>query len=247
MKTPHIIDVLAIAAHPDDAEIQSGGTLLKMASLGYTTGILDLTRGESSTRGSADERATEAQEAARVLGLSFRKSLDLGDGRLEDSEANRHALVTCLRTLRPKIVLTHYWEEPHPDHGVAACLVRAAAYLAGVGGWASGHGGDRHRPHALLHFGLPRWIPPSFVIDISPWADQKAQAIRCHKSQVHDSASLEPETRVSDSTFLGHVESRQRSLGALIQTAHAEAFLVKEALVIDDPVRMFPRPMSLFQ
>ncbi len=241
------IDALAIGAHPDDAEIHAGGTLLRLAALGYRTGVLDLTRGESASRGTADERAAEATRAAAVLGLSHRETLDLGDGRLEDSRENRVAVVAVLRRLRPRLVFTHHGDEPHPDHGAAARLVRAAAYLAGLARWAPEAGPGRHRPHAVLHFGVPRWVPPSLVVDISPWADRKRAAIGCHGSQLHDPERDEPETAVSRTTFLADLDARDRATGALIGAELAEGFFVREPLVADDPFALFPRPMGLFQ
>ena len=241
------IDVLAIGAHPDDVEIQAGGTLLRLASLGYRTAIVDMTRGEASTRGTPDERAAEAGRASALLQVCVRQNLDLGDGRLADTLQARTALVHALRRLRPRIILTHYWEEPHPDHVATAQIVRAAAYLAGLAAWAPVDGLERHRPHAILHFGLPRWVNPSFIVDISEWADRKVQAIRCHASQLHDTGRVETETQVSAAGFLGYLDARNRSQGAWIQATHAEAFFVREPLVVDDPVNLFPRPMGLFQ
>ena len=246
-KNGAVIDVLAIGAHPDDAEIHAGGTLLRMAALGYQTGILDMTRGESSTRGTPEERALEAAQAARVLGLLHRETLDLGDGRLVDTLDARTALVAAFRRLRPRIILTHHWEEPHPDHVATAQIVRAAAYLAGLAAWSPTEGVERYRPHAILHFGLPRWVPPSLVVDVSDWAERKEQAIRCHASQLHAPGGGGLQTSVSAVSFLNHVDARHRSYGALIQETHAEAFFVREALVVNDPVQLFPRPMGLFQ
>ena len=126
------VDALAIGAHPDDAEMGAGGTLLRLGALGYRTGILDMTRGEMGTRGTAEVRAEEAREAARALGLSFRDTADLGDGFVRDTEDARRALVRIFRRLRPKLVFTHYWEEPHPDHVATSQLVRHVSYLSGL-------------------------------------------------------------------------------------------------------------------
>lgn len=239
------IDAIAIGAHPDDAEIGSGGTLLRLAALGYSTGIIDLTRGERSTRGTPDERAAEAREAARVLGLVRRETLDLGDGMLDDTPQARAALVDVLRRWRPQLLFTHHADEPHPDHAAAARLTRSAAYLAGLASWHPTAGMDRHRPCAVVHFNVPKLVTPSFVVDVGAWADGKAAAIRCHRSQLHDPARPEPETAVSSAAFLERIEARDRYFGSLIGVRHAEAFVVQEILAIDDPVRMLSRPMDI--
>ena len=240
------IDALAIGAHPDDAELGAGGTLLRLESLGYTTGILDMTRGEMGTRGTAELRAEEARDAARALGLSFRDTLDLGDGHVRDTAEARLALVRAFRRLRPKVVFTHYWEEPHPDHVATAQLVRHASYLAGLAKYDAEAGFDRHRPYSVAHFNLPRWVPPTFIVDIGEWAARKEAAILCHRSQLHNPTSDEPETALTGSEFLEHLRARSRHYGALIVAEHGEPFLVREALNVEDPIRLLGRPMNLF-
>jgi bacillithiol biosynthesis deacetylase BshB1 len=247
MATTGTIDALAIGAHPDDAEMGAGGTLLRLASLGYTTGILDMTRGEMGTRGTAEVRAEEAREAARALGLAFRDTLDLGDGRVRDTEETRATLVRAFRRLRPKVVFTHYWEEPHPDHVATAHLVRHAQYLAGLAKYDAESGLERHRPSSVAHFNTPRWVPPTFIVDISEWADRKEAALRCHRSQIHDPTRAdEPETALTGSDFVERLGSRGHYFGTLIRARYGEAFLVREALNVEDPVRLLGRPMDLF-
>ena len=237
------VDVLAIGAHPDDVELFAGGTLLRLAALGYTTGIVDLTRGEAATRGTADERAAEAERAAGVLRLAHRESLDLGDARLDDSERGRSAIVEVLRRLRPRLVLTHHPDQPHPDHAAAARAVVAAAYLAGVAKFAPGADGlAAHRPSAVAHFGLPASVAPSFVVDVSDFADARLAAIRCHRSQLHDPSSTEPESAVASAGFLERLDARHRWYGSLVQARVGEAFHVRETLLVDDPVRVLARP-----
>jgi N-acetylglucosamine malate deacetylase 1 len=240
------IDALAIGAHPDDAEFGAGGTLLRLGSMGYATGILDMTRGEMGTRGTAEERQVEAEDAARALGLSFRGTLDLGDGFVRDTDENRVALVRVFRRLRPKVVFTHYWEEPHPDHVGTATLVRHVAYLAGLAKYDAASGLERHRPYAVAHWGLPRWVEPTFVVDFSTWSDRKQEAIHCHRSQLHDPNRNEPETALSNADFLDQLDARHRHYGGLIRARFGEAFLVKEALNVDDPIQLLSRPMNLF-
>lgn len=241
------IDALAIGAHPDDAEFGAGGTLLRLAALGYRTGILDMTRGEMGTRGTAEIRAVEAQDAAVALGLSFRDTLDLGDGFVRDTPEARLALVRVFRRLRPKIVFTHYWEEPHPDHVATAALVRHASYLAGLAKYHAEEGLERHRPSAVAHFGIPRWVQPTFVVDYSEWAARKQEALRCHRSQLHDpSRHDEPETALTGEDFLDRLQSRNGYYGSLVLARYGEPFLVREALNVEDPIRLLARPMNLF-
>ena len=246
MTEPMRIDALAIGAHPDDAELGAGGTLLRLASLGYTTGILDMTRGEMGTRGTAELRADEAREAAAALGLSFRDTLDLGDGVVRDTPKARLAMVRTLRRLRPRVVFTHYWEEPHPDHVATAQIVRHAAYLAGLTKYDADAGLERHRPDSVAHFNIPRWVTPTFIVDVSEWAAQKNAALLCHRSQLHDPTSDEPETALTGSEFLEQLQARSRHFGALICASHGEPFLVREALNVEDPIRLLGRPMNLF-
>lgn len=240
------IDVLAIGAHPDDAEIGAGGTLLRCAALGYRTAILDMTRGELGTRGTAEERAKESADAAAVLGLAWRGTVDLGDGHVRDTPESRQAIVRVYRELRPKVILTHYWEEPHPDHIATAQLARNCVYLAGLAKYEAADGLERFRPSCVAHYNLPRWVAPSFVVDVSQWYEAKEAALFCHKSQLHDPDRDEPETALTGTDFAERLRNRSRHYGTLIAAEHGEPFLVREALAVDDPVRQLGRPMNLF-
>ena len=239
------VDVLAIGAHPDDVELHAGGTLLRLASLGYTTAIVDLTRGEAGTHGSVAERAAEALAATAVLGAACRESLDLGDSRLTDSDATRAAVVSLLRRFKPRMVLTHHADQPHPDHAAAARIVTAAAYLAGLRRTYPGDDLLPHRPAAILHFGLPRGIPPSFIVDVGRWEEEWEQAVRCHRSQWHVPGRQEGETAVSQPDFLQRVIARRRGDGAAIGAAAGESFWVRTCLSVDDPVALFARPYDV--
>ncbi len=247
MNESQTIDALAVGAHPDDAEMGAGGTLLRLKSLGYTTGILDMTRGEMGTRGTAELRADEARAAAEVLGLAFRDTIDAGDGRVRDTDETRAALVRVFRKLRPKIVFTHYWEEPHPDHVGTAQIVRHAQYLSGLAKYDAESGLERHRPSSIAHFNTPRWVPPTFLVDISEWLDRKEAALRCHGSQIHDpNRADEPETVLTASDFIERLGSRGHYFGTLIRARSAEAFFVREALNVEDPIKLLERPMDVF-
>ena len=155
MSTDVRLDALAIGAHPDDVELVCGGTLLKLASLGYRVGILDMARGESGTRGSAEIRAREAEAAARELGLAVRDNLELPDAHIWLDEDSRVRMVRKLRQYRPRVVFTHYWEDPHPDHAHTCQIVREAAHVAGLAKYDAETGQERFRPQTVAHFMFP--------------------------------------------------------------------------------------------
>jgi bacillithiol biosynthesis deacetylase BshB1 len=240
------LDVLAVGAHPDDAEFSCGGTLLKLVSLGYRVGILDMARGELGTRGSAEIRAEEAKASARALGLALRDNLELPDGHIWLSEESRVRMVRKMRQYRPRVVFTHYWEDPHPDHVHTCQIVREAAHVAGLMKYDVDSGQERFRPSTVAHFMFPRTVVPSFVVDISEFAERKQQAVACYRSQLYDPASREPETALSGEAFLRRLESRQRFFGSLIAVEHAEAFVVREALNVHDPVELLTRRMNMY-
>src|ERR1700741_5276833 len=159
-------DVLAIAAHRDDVEQTCGGTLLRMAARGLRTAILDLTRGESGTRGTADDRAREAAEAARLLGVGWREALDLPDGAIENTLENRIKIVRVLRRVRPRVVILPYWQARHPDHAIVASLGYEACFLSGLAKIDTG--AAPHRPFKIVYASLYADLRPSFVVDITP-------------------------------------------------------------------------------
>lgn len=240
------LDVLAIAAHPDDVELSVGGTLVKLAQTGYKTGILDLTRGEAGTRGTPAIRAAEAQAAAEILGVSVRENLDLGDAHLWVNEDSRIQVVRAIRRLRPRIVFTQCWDDAHPDHAHTAQLVREAAHISGLAKYDADFGLERWRPNAVAYFLFPRTVAPSFLVDISQHFNRKWQAIQAHASQFHNPASAEPTSRVSTPQFLREMEARDRYFGALIGTEYAEAFFVREALHVTDPVALLTNSMNMY-
>jgi len=240
------LDVLAVAAHPDDVELSIGGTLIKLGEMGYRTGIADLTRGEASTRGTPEIRHAEAAQAANVLGCSLRENLDLGDSRVSISDASVVEVVRMLRRLRPRIVLTQFWDDPHPDHSATATLVRKAAHLAGLVKFDAEGGLDRFRPNGLAHFLFPRTVVPSFIVDITAHSQKKWDAIKCHASQFFNPQSREAASRVSSSQFLTEIEARDRYFGAMIGAEHGEAFFVREALNVADPVVLLSARMNMY-
>jgi bacillithiol biosynthesis deacetylase BshB1 len=243
---PSHLDVLAIAAHPDDVELSVGGTLIKLARMGYKTGALDLTRGESGTRGTPEIRAREADRAAELLGLSVRENLDLGDARIWVNEETRVKLVRALRRLRPRVVFTQFWEDPHPDHAHSSRLVREACHISGLAKYDRDAGLERWRPNGIAYFLFPRTITPSFIVDISESSEQKWEAIRAHASQFFNPQATEPQSRVSTQAFLSEIEARDRYFGAMIGVERGEAFFVREALNVDDPAALLTRRMNMY-
>ena len=234
------LDVLAFGAHPDDVELSVGGTLAKLASLGHRTGIADMTRGELGTRGTSRTRAREAQAAAEVLELKTRVNLGLRDAHLQDTLAARLKVVAQLREFRPGLVFTHHWDDPHPDHVATSRIVTAACYLSGLKKMTTGQ--QRYRPDRIVYFRQSSFLPPSFLVDISAFFEQKMRAIGCFASQLHDPGSDEPRTYLSVPEFLPALETLNRYYGSLIRTGYAEGFHTREALAVGDPAAFFARP-----
>lgn len=243
---PMELDVLAIFSHPDDAELSVAGTLLKLKSLGYRTGVCDLTRGEMGTRGTPAMRAQEALAAARILKLDTRVNLEQADGHVWLSEESRTAAVRVIRAHRPRVILTTHWDDPHPDHAATCRIVREAARLATMTRYDAEAGQAPAPMPALAHSLFSRLVAPSFIVDVSDFVAEKMQAIRAHASQFYSAESKEPATRISDQGYLDEIEDRLRYFGALIGAAAGEPFYVREALNVDDPVALLSRPMNIY-
>ena len=243
-RTP--LDVLGVFSHPDDAELTAAGTLLKLKSLGYRTGVLDMTRGEMGTRGTTEIRAREALDAAAILKLDARLNLDQPDGHISLSEETRSAMVRVLRTHQPKVVLTSHWDDPHPDHAATSRIVREAARLATMRRYDEEAGLGAVQMPAIAHAVSSRLVLPSFIVDVSEFVDDKMRAIKAHGSQFFDPASREPATRISDQGFLQQMEWRMRYYGSLIGVAAGEAWYVREALNVADPLALLTQPMNIY-
>src|ERR1051325_7865907 len=240
------LDVLAVFSHPDDAELSVAGTLLKLKSLGYRTGVCDMTRGEMGTRGTPEIRAKEALEAARVMKLDLRLNLEQPDGHVWPSETVRTALVRKLRTHKPKVLITTHEDDPHPDHANTSIIVRQAARLATLGRYDEESGLSPVPMPAIMHSLFSRRIVPSFVVDVSEFADEKMSAIRAYASQFYSAESKEPATRISARGFLQEIEYRMGYFGSLIGVTAGEPFYVREALNVDDPLALLTRPMNIY-
>ena len=224
-------DVLAIAAHRDDVEQTCGGTLLRMAARGLRAAILDLTQGEAGTRGSAAERAREAEEAARILGVGWRQALALPDGAIENTFENRVAIVRVLRRLRPRVVILPYWQARHPDHAVTGTLGYDACFLAGLKSIDTGT--EPHRPFKIVYASLYADVRPSFIVDITPFIEQRHQALMAYRSQYANQSAgsglFVPEEEIRERTF-----AEARHYGLLAGVLYGEPFAQKEVGLVDD-------------
>jgi bacillithiol biosynthesis deacetylase BshB1 len=229
------VDLLAIAAHRDDAELTCGGTLAKAVRAGHRVGILDLTQGESGTRGSAELRAAEADAAARALGVQLRLNAGLPDAHLANDEPSRARMVQLVRELRPRVVILPYPIGRHPDHRVASELARDACYLAGLARYAPQAGLEPHRPFKVLYALAYREDPvkPSFVVDISETFDAKMAAIRCYASQF-DGAKAAGEIFPTGQDLYGLIRVQSAHYGSLIRTAYGEPYFTHETMAVDD-------------
>jgi len=224
-------DVLAIAAHRDDVEQTCGGTLLRMAARGLRTAILDLSRGEAGTRGTAEDRAREAAKAARLLGVIWRDALDLPDGAIENTLENRKKIVGVLRQVRPRVVILPYWQARHPDHAIVATLGYEACFLSGLRKIETGSA--PHRPFKIVYASLYADVRPSFVVDITPFIEQRHAALMAYQSQYANQAAggglFVPEEEIRERTF-----AEARHYGLLAGVRYGEPFVQKEIGLIDD-------------
>jgi bacillithiol biosynthesis deacetylase BshB1 len=225
------LDILAFGAHPDDVELSCSGTILKNIAIGKKAGIIDLTRGELGTRGTAALRLKEATEAAKILGVSFRENLKMADGFFQNDKKHQLAVIQKIRQYRPEVVLANAIEDRHPDHGRAARLVADACFLAGlvkVVTHLKGKKQEAWRPKAVYHYIQYRKLKPDFAVDISNFMERRMQAVRVFGSQFYDPSSKEPETLISSPGFLDYVQSREAEYGKLINVKFAEGYNVME-------------------
>ncbi len=229
------LDVLAVAAHPDDVEQTCGGTLIRMAEQGYRTGVLDLTAGDMGSRGAPEIRLQEAEAAARVLRLRWRGNMRFPDARLENNIAARMSLAGEIRRLRPRTLILPYWEARHPDHYRACELGYEAAFLAGLR--KLDEATPPHRPYKVIYSSLYADVRPSFIVDISRQFDRRMEALLCYRSQYGTqggAADLFP----SEQEVRERLAAVARFYGQQIGVRYGEPFVVKEVLCVDDIVAM---------
>lgn len=221
------LDILAMGAHPDDVELGCGGTLAKEIANGKTVGVLDLTRGELGTRGSAEIRDREAAHAAEILNLAVRENLGFRDGFFINDEAHQLEIIKIIRKYRPDIVLTNALEDRHTDHGKAGKLTSTACFLSGlrrIETTLEGKTQEAWRPKHVLHYIQWRDLKPDLVIDITGFMDKKMEAVKAYKSQFYDPNSKEPMTPISNNNFFQSVEYRALNMGRLIFKEYGEGF-----------------------
>ena len=232
------VDILAFGAHPDDVELGCGGSIAKARSQGKSVGVIDLTRGELGTRGSAEIRDQEAAKAAKVLQLSFRKNLAFRDGFFVNDEAHQLAVIQMIRLHQPKVVLCNAIEDRHIDHAKGSKLVSDACFLSGlkkiVTKDEAGNIQDPWRPAQVYHYIQWKEITPAFVVDISNHLETKMEAIHAYSSQFYDAKSDESTTPISSKNFLESVRYRAQNLGRLSGVAAAEGFTVERTPLIQD-------------
>jgi N-acetylglucosamine malate deacetylase 1 len=234
------LDILAIGVHPDDVELSCSGTLLHQISLGNTVGILDLTRGELGSRGSAEIRDAEAADAQRVIGAIVRENCRMADGFFTHNEENIRKIIYILRKYQPEIVLANAIDDRHPDHGRAAKLTSDACFLSGLVKIETrnedGSIQAPWRPKRVYHYMQDRSLKPDFLVDITPYVEKKWESVLAYKTQFYnpDAASTEPATPISSKSFMDSVQSKDRVFGRLINVEFAEAFTAHHPIGVSD-------------
>ena len=231
------VDILAIAAHPDDIELGCAGTLVRWKARGGRFGIVDLTRGEMGTRGNTETRDREARQAAEILGAEFRETLDFGDGGLRQTRENELALIEVIRRERPRLILTSFPDDRHPDHRRAGELTTDAAFYAGLRRIETSL--PAHRPQQTIYFSTAYVHAPTFVVDVTEAMETRRAAVRAFASQFHDPRSTEPTTLLSAKGFLEVIEARARHFGFLIGVEFGEGFVSKRPPKVEDPIAAF--------
>ena len=227
------LDLLAFGAHPDDIELSCAGTLLVEKKNGKKVGIIDLTRGELGTRGTAETREEEAAESAKILGVVVRENLEMADAFFQNNEDNQRKIISVLRKYQPDIVLCNAPDDRHPDHGRGAGLVADAAFLSGLRKIETFYGESKQevwKPKYIFNYVQDLYLPPSFVIDISDVIDEKLASIKAFKTQFYmpGKKDQEPQTYISSPEFLESVINRSRMFGKMIGVKHAEGFISKK-------------------
>ena len=230
------LDILAFGAHPDDVELGCAGTIAKEISLGKKVGIIDLTRGELGTRGTAEIRDSESAAASKILGVSVRENLNMRDGFFINDEEHQLAVIRMIRKYKPEIVLCNAVDDRHIDHGKGSKLVSDACFLSGLRKVETEYDGksqEAWRPKVVYHYIQWKDIKPDFVVDITGFTEIKQKAILAYSSQFYNPDTKEPETPIATKTFLESLHYRSQDLGRLIGTEHGEGFIVERYLAVN--------------
>ncbi|MDC6364477.1 MULTISPECIES: bacillithiol biosynthesis deacetylase BshB1 [Flavobacteriaceae] len=233
------LDILVFGAHPDDAELGAGGTIAKEVSRGKKVGIVDLTRGELGTRGSAEIRDKESAAAAKILGVAVRENMEFADGFFVNDKVHQLELIKIIRKYRPDVVLCNAVDDRHIDHPKGSKLVSDACFLSGLIKIDTKMEGENEwqnpwRPKVVYHFIQWKNLEPDFVVDVSGFIDKKTKAIEAYASQFYDPKSKDPETPISSKNFLDSVNYRARDLGRLVGVEYAEGFTVERYVAVDN-------------
>ncbi|HNQ00436.1 MAG TPA: bacillithiol biosynthesis deacetylase BshB1 [Bacteroidia bacterium] len=224
------VDVLAIGAHPDDVELSCSGSLILLAREGKKIGMLDLTRGELGTRGTPEIRIKEAEDSAKVLGVSVRENLSMADGFFRNDKDHQLKVVQAIRNFQPEIIICNAISDRHPDHGKGSGLISTSVFLAGLAKVKTQKDGNDQLPwktKVVYHYIQDRYIKPDFVIDVSEVWEQRMESVKAYKSQFYDPQSKEPETAISTKEFLDFLASRAAEFGRQIGVKYAEGFTVE--------------------
>lgn len=227
------VDILAIGAHPDDVELSAGGTIAKMVAEGKKVAFLDLTEGELGSRGSVESRYKEAENASKILGVSFRENCQLPDGFIEEDKESLLKIITKIRKFQPEIVLINAPEDRHPDHGLAAKLASRACFLSGLLKIKTSYQGveqEKWRPKAVYHYIQDNYLKPDFVIDISGFEEQKFNAILAYETQFYKPGMKGPKTPISGEGFMDYLKGRMAQFGRSIQVKSAEGFIASRTI-----------------
>ncbi len=227
------LDILAFAAHPDDIELAASGTVMAHIAIGKKVGIVDLTRGELGTRGSAELRDKEAEASSKILGISVRENLRMRDGFFANNEEHQLKIIEMIRKYQPEIVLCNSEVDRHIDHGRGASLVHDACFLSGLRKIATQHNGEAQqswRPKAVYHYIQDYLTKPDIIMDITPYFERKMESIKAFSSQFYDPNSTEPESPISTKDFMVFLDGRAREFGRLIGVTYGEGFTVKRSI-----------------
>lgn len=232
------LDILVLPVHPDDAELGCSGTIVKEIALGKKVGIVDLTRGELGTRGSAEIRDQESAASAKILGLAVRDNLGLADGFFENNKPHQLKVIEAIRRFRPEIVITNAYHDRHPDHGRASDLVEDSAFLSGLRKIETYYDGEKQqewRPKLVLHFIQDNYIKPDILVDVTDYWDKKLESIHAFGSQFYNPEwENEPQTYISSPEFIQVIEARAREYGKSIGVKFAEGFISRKILGVND-------------
>jgi bacillithiol biosynthesis deacetylase BshB1 len=231
------LDILAFAAHPDDVELSCSGTIIRHIAEGYKVGVIDLTRGELGTRGSAEIRDGETIEATKILGIHARENLGMADGFFEQNQENKIAVVKMIRKYQPEIIIANAISDRHPDHGRASQLVSDSCFLSGLIKVKTQYEGVEQlpwRPRAVYHYIQDRYHKPDFIVDISNYMEQRIASLKAFKSQIYDPDSKEPATVISSRQFFEALSARALEMGRIIGVEYGEGFVTERIPGVSD-------------